>query len=421
MMDQFSCANPNFFKSPCLGIKVERVPAILIYFKQMAADEQSGWQTVLYKPKQNFMLPKYVLLFLLLCFATVSKAQLLKPGFDAAEYLELLSISSRQGDSVLKKDSTPAPTAYKMIYRSPVVGLENRWDLWLRTDEKVAVISLRGTTASPVSWLANFYSAMIPASGALQLNDSTTFTYKFAADEKATVHAGWSIALAHLAPTIETQIRTLHARGINSFLIMGHSQGAALAFLLRSWLYYKMQNNTLPADLIFKTYCSAAPKPGNLYYAYDYEYMNRDGWSYTIVNALDWVPETPFSIQQLTDVNALNPFTGIDAALQKQNFFVRTYMKHVYNKLRRSTGNAADTYTNYLGKRMYKIIRKTLPQLREPHYAKSMNYMRAGVPIVLQPDEAYLQKFRAGNPHGVFYHHYFDAYRMLLLHGYMKK
>src|SRR3954452_19483162 len=114
---------------------------------------------------------RFTLLFL--CLTTlICKAQLLKPGFEAQEYLELLSVSSRQGDSTLKNDDTPEPTAYKIVYRSPVVGLDNRWDLWLRNDEKVAVISIRGTTGKQVSWLANFYSAMIPATGRLQLNDS---------------------------------------------------------------------------------------------------------------------------------------------------------------------------------------------------------------------------------------------------------
>ena len=359
-----------------------------------------------------------LLLFILSCLC--GKAQLLKPGFDAQEYLELLSVSSRQGDSTLKNDDTPVPTAYKIVYRSPVVGLDNRWDLWLRNDEKVAVISIRGTTGKQVSWLANFYSAMIPATGRLQLNDSTTFNYKLAADEKATVHTGWTIALGYLAPTIEQQIQQYYARGVKEFLIIGHSQGAAIAFLLRSYLFYKVQNKTLPANLVFKTYCSAAPKPGNVYYAYDYEYINREGWSYTIVNALDWVPETPVSIQQVTDVNPLNPFAGIEEVLKKQKFLVRTYMSHAYNKLRRRTTKAQKTYTKYLGTKMYKVVRKTLPQLREPHYAASMNYIRAGVPIVLQPNDAYLQKFRSSNPHGVFYHHYFEAYRTLVLSGYVK-
>jgi hypothetical protein len=367
-----------------------------------------------------FFMMRTVTLLLFLLLSCAIRAQFLKPGFDAAEYLELLSVSSRQGDSTLKKDSTPPPSMYARVYRSPVVGLDNRWDLWLRNDGKVAVISIRGTTAAPVSWLANFYSAMIPATGNLQLNDSTTFAYQFAADAKAAVHAGWSIALAHLAPTIEQQIQTYYAHGVKSFLIMGHSQGAAIAFLLRSYLYYKMQNKTLPADFVFKTYCSAAPKPGNLYYAYDYEFLNREGWSYTVVNALDWVPETPFSIQQVTDVNTLNPFAGLDGVLQKQQFFVRAYMKHVYNKLQKRTRKAAGTYTKYLGTKMYKIVRKTLPQLRQPQYTGSMNYMRAGIPIVLQPNAAYMQSFNAGNPHGVFYHHFFEAYRTLLISGYMK-
>lgn len=357
---------------------------------------------------------------LLSCSVIICNAQNLKPGFDPQEYLELLSVSSRQGDSTLKRDNTPPPERYKRVYRSAVAGLENRWDLWLRNDEKAAVISIRGTTASPVSWLANFYSAMIPATGSLQINDSTTFNYQFAKDEKATVHAGWSIALAHLAPSIEEQIRTYHDRGVRDFFIMGHSQGAAIAFLLRSYLFYKAQSNSLVAGITIKTYCSAAPKPGNLYYAYDYEYLNREGWSYTVVNALDWVPETPFSIQQIRDFNELNPFADVKGVLKKQKFFVRAYMGHVYNMLRRRTAKAQKTYTKYLGTKMFRIVRKTLPQLREPHYANSMNYVRAGVPIVLQPNEAYLQKFNSGNPHGVFYHHFFEAYRSLLLSGYVK-
>jgi hypothetical protein len=36
-------------------------------------------------------------------------------------------------------------------------------------------------------------------------------------------------------------------------------------------------------------------------------------------------------------------------------------------------------------------VRKTLTQLHEPHYTGDMNYMRAGVPVVLQPDDAYLK------------------------------
>src|SRR6476661_4067222 len=112
-----------------------------------------------------------LLLFLtMLCFADAT-AQL-TPGFDAAEFKELLSVSSRQFDSLLQNEKTPAPAQYNMQYRAPVTGLDNRWELWLRNDEREAVISIRGTVNSQASWLANVYAAMQPATGSIRINDS---------------------------------------------------------------------------------------------------------------------------------------------------------------------------------------------------------------------------------------------------------
>ena len=110
--------------------------------------------------------------------------------------------------------------------------------------------------------------------------------------------------------------------------------------------------------------------------------------------------ETPFSIQQVTDVNERNLFAGIKDVLKKQIFLcVPSWTRCMTN-----CGGAPTTpqprIARYLGNRLLKAVRKTLPQLHESRYAASMNYMRAGVPIVLQPDEAYLQKFKDGNPHG---------------------
>jgi len=38
------------------------------------------------------------------------------------------------------------------------MGLDNQWGLWVLED-KVACISIRGTTTKQVSWLENFYAA----------------------------------------------------------------------------------------------------------------------------------------------------------------------------------------------------------------------------------------------------------------------
>ncbi len=113
---------------------------------------------------------------LLCCHAT--HATTLKPGFDREEYLELLKICARHGDSAYVKN-IPEPQHSTFLYRSPVIGIDNCWDLWMR-DDKVAVLSIRGTTANQISWIANFYAAMVAAAGEIRISDSETFKYHLA-------------------------------------------------------------------------------------------------------------------------------------------------------------------------------------------------------------------------------------------------
>lgn len=355
---------------------------------------------------------KYTLSLILIIICTHTQAQL-KPHFDVQEYLELLRVSRQQTDSVLKGDQTPKPSHYKRIYRSPIGPLLNRWELWTG-DNQTAVISIRGTTSEQVSWLENFYAAMVPATGQLHIDDSTTFKYNLAQSPKAAVHIGWLLGMAYLSKTIVPQINELyHKQGIKNIIIMGHSQGAAIAYLLRSHLASLQQQNIIPANITFKTYCSAPPKPGNVYYAYDYNYLTRGGWGIAVTNAADWVPQTPFSIQTLNDFTDLNPFGGIDAATKGQSFFVNLYIKHVYNRLRKPPLRAVKNNQKYLGHMVYKFIKKTLPQLQEPNYAPTNQYTSCGVPVMLMPDEAYRQKF-PDNPKNVFTHHMFWPYYYLM-------
>lgn len=101
----------------------------------------------------------------------------LKPGFDKAEYHELLLVSGQSSgiEAYIKK--AEKPQQHTMMYRAPLTGLDNRWDLWMREDG-VVTISIRGTTAAAESWLANFYAAMVPAEGTLHLSDSSSFSYR---------------------------------------------------------------------------------------------------------------------------------------------------------------------------------------------------------------------------------------------------
>jgi len=334
-------------------------------------------------------------------------AQDLKPGFDPQEYLSALKLPEREDSLDNEKDYN----GYKFLYLSPEVGLFNRWSLWERKSDGVIVIKIRGTVPKNESWLANFYAAMIPAIGSLQFDDTTRFDYQLAAPgTKAYVHTGWTVALGYMAPTIVSKLLEQYSAGKRSFIILGHSQGGAIAFLLRSYLYY---NKKIPRDITIKTYCSAAPKPGNLNYAYDFDFITRGGWALRVVNTADWVPETPFSLQTLKDFNDVSIFMNVKPRLKELNFFVRLYAKSVYNKMNRTTKRSRRRFNRILGHRVYTLIKKTLPNFKEPEYANSHNYMLAGVPVVLFADGEYFKKFPFDGKN-VFVHHAFEPYEYLV-------
>jgi hypothetical protein len=361
---------------------------------------------------------KTLLRLLLVCTPFLSQGQsTLRPGFDASEYLDMLAINASWPDSngTLKRYRD---INYQQQFFSEEVGLRNRWGFWT-SPGGIGVISIRGTVMKLESWLANVYCPMVPAAGSLHLNDSTDFKYQFAEDPKAAVHLGYAIATAFLAPQVVQAIKEQYAAGnMRAFIIIGHSQGGGIAYLMTSYLRYLQKSGGLPADITFKTYCSAAPKPGNLYYAYDYEFLTRNGWSHTVVNAADWVPEAAPTAQTLSDFNPVNPFLNIGPMLSKQKWPANWYLKNIYRKMNRAVNGSRDKLQKYLGGTVGKLVHKTFPQYREPEYANTMNYMRAGPFIVLQPDSVYQRKFPevAG---AIWTNHMFEPYEFLVRRQYM--
>ena len=350
-----------------------------------------------------------------LCCCLPATAQQLHPGFNPKEYEQLLRVTAFQADTPWTKVVVPYPENCNLVYRSPVVGMENRWDLWLWNNQ-VAIISIRGTTGTATSWLENFYAGMIPATGTLHLNDSTNFHYKLAQDSSAYVHAGWTLGMASMAPDIVSKIKAYYQQGIHEFIIMGHSQGGAIAFLLRSYLQY-LDDPAFPKDIVLKTYCSAAPKPGNLRYAYDYDFITRDGWGFRVVNPRDWVPETPFSLQTTNDYTAVNPFRNVKKALRKQKFFIRLAVGYIYGRLDRPTKRASRRMQRILGKIAYKQAGKTVKGYERPDFVNSHNYTPAGSPVILYPQLGYDEKFPFDGKN-VFVHHMFAPYVFLLKQNY---
>lgn len=339
-------------------------------------------------------------------------AQDLVPGFDKSEYAELMAVSARTTNDTTYAMNLPKPQRFRLAYRSAVVGLDNMWDLWADGGQAI-VISVRGTTRKQESWLENFYAAMIPAKGSIGLPGGTTFTYQLAPQPDAAVHVGWMVALASMSSDMRLKIDSAYASGTRNLLVHGHSQGGAIAYLVTAWLRMQQQSGSLPADLRIKTYCSAAPKPGNTQFAYAFDALTQNGWAFNVVNSADWVPETPVSIQTMQDFNRVNPFVGAKAGIRKRKFPEDVALLHVFNRLSKTPIKTHRVYRKYLGNMVGKRVTKLLPGLEVPAFVPGSNYARAGTAVVLLADSAYFRLYpdTSGN---VFVHHLHKPYLHLL-------
>lgn len=351
-----------------------------------------------------------ILLCSLLLFPTVLNAQL-RPGYSAEENRELLKVFKSFVDRPVAGMDVPASTRFDRVYRSPVLGLENMWELHADSTG-TAVISLRGTTENAVSWLENGYAAMVPASGTLKLDAATSFNYQLADDPRAAVHVGWLVGMAFLQADILPRIDSLYRAGTRDIFITGHSQGGALCYLLTAHLWQLQRTTRLPREIRFKSYANAAPKPGNTAFAQHYEHYTR-GWAFNTVNAVDWVPEMPMSIQTVNDFNVVNPFVGAKKYMGTMPLKQRLISRHVYNKLDKPTRKAQRNFRKFLGGSAGKIVRRKLPLLETPPYAETSNYVRTGTIITLLPDSAYFGRFpqTQGTP---FVNHMLEPYVYLM-------
>lgn len=359
----------------------------------------------------------FVLYFFISSLTSFSQAKL-KPGFDAQEFLDVLHLEWAHQDTSKYAPKT-LPANYKRVYRSPNVGLNNKFDFWL-SDDSIGVICIRYTVGGS-SWLENLYSGMIKASGTLHLNDSTNFQYKFSNDDKSLIHHGWAIGACYLAPLIKQTINDYYKKGVKQFIIVGHSQGAALAYLIRSYLEY-LPETEIPKDIIYKVYGCAAPKPGNMFYAYDYDFITRNGWAFRIVNTSDWVPQTPFSIQSIDDLHPVNPYSNRKSVLNKRvkSPFLRWYVNHAVQDIESAATKTNRKYKKHLTKRVDKYVKKILTQYQSPEVISSNYFVPAGIPIILQSNPEYESIFKFDGEN-VFIHHLFEPYIFLTQYYYLKK
>ena len=302
----------------------------------------------------------------------------LNSGFNPEEAKEMIALcNSYTYLDLYQDDSAIIPNGYKCIYSSPVVGLDNMFQVY--TKEKLGVINFRGSTDKKSSWLENIHSALIPVEGTITIQD-TKFNYKFASDTAAYIHSGYALSMAYLHEGILEQIKNLNKQGITNIILTGHSQGGALAILTRAYLEFTAKNKLL-AKNTFKVYTFAQPMAGNKEFAKEYNNsFCTPGMSYSLINPDDAVPNMPLSYNDTSFVrdNLLSLFSK-DQTVDKTQLLREGLMLLFEDKLK---GTASK-----FGESVSKQIEKELGHIEMPKPSGEINFAQVGNIIFLSPPE----------------------------------
>jgi Lipase (class 3) len=234
------------------------------------------------------------------------------PEYDKQEAKDLLGLCAYVEAGVQPPIPDPRP-GWSLLFDSPEIGdFKNKWQLWQRSSDRRFAIALRGTILQAGSILEDLISIMVKATGTLSVGPMN-YPYKFAADPDAGVHLGFALGtLLLLNDSTNGILAQLAEHGVaagSDLYITGHSQGAAMATLLRSYLEH---TGGTPTNCSIKTYVFAQPKPGNPHYAADFEGRFCDSqMAFRVTNVLDWVPQVPFTLQLPDDIDKPNPLSVI--------------------------------------------------------------------------------------------------------------
>ncbi len=348
---------------------------------------------------------KIFLPFLLFPFSINITAQF-EPGFSKEEATKLMRVTRYPFFKPEKRDSIMAIElpGVKIIKLVDSTALDNGW--CILTDGNKGIVSFRGTTDNAVSWLENFYAAMIPASGEVTSPEGKVVKYKFSDDPRAGIQAGWSLALLVMSKDILAEIHKLNQKGIYDFYITGHSQGGALSLLFRALLEH-LPDSVLDARNNFKTYAFAGPKPGNRFFTYDYNRIcNSNLSSFNFINPYDWVPQVPFSVQSPNNITEPNPFLEFEKS--KEGSLVKRIALHqIYGSMKNPIVKAQKKLNKTLGHRVKKIIEKTTGGFKVPAYMSDAAYFPAGVSLTLGHITPMLNP---DDEHDVFWQHHPEHY-----------
>ena len=290
-------------------------------------------------------------------------------GFYKDEARDMIAIcNSFSFIELYNSDAAILPKGYEKIYTSGGFGMDNKYALFKKGD--TAVICFRGTTSKKLSLLENANSSLVPARGVIRISGED-FNYCFARDTAAAVHSGYALGMAYLSKDLLYHINILNNQGIYFIIITGHSQGGALANLLRAYLE-NLSHYEISGKNIFKTYAFAAPMVGNKAFAAEYNArFCANNSSFNIIIPSDPMPNLPVSYD---DGNYMknNLYTLIN---ENDSFSAKRAMNDIFfNTVGKRLNNSVIKMSNSITQ----FISKDLGTVEMPAYNQNINYSRIG-------------------------------------------
>jgi hypothetical protein len=310
---------------------------------------------------------------LTICICSYSQ---LEYGFNKEEARDLIAIcNSFSFIELFNSDADILPKGYEKLYTSGDFGMENKYQIYIKGE--TAIISFRGSISKKLSWLENVNSAMVPAQGLIKISGED-FNYCFAKDTAAAVHSGYALGVAYLSRDLLYHINILNNQGIFDIIITGHSQGGAIANLLRAYLE-NLSHYEISKKNKFKNYAFAAPMVGNLHFVAEYNarYCANNS-SFNIIIPSDPIPNMPFSYNEGNYINKnLSSIFSNNDSFSAKRLMTDIVFNAFEKKMNRGVKKMSNAISNHLT--------KDLGTVEMPVYDQDINYCRIGNKIEISP------------------------------------
>jgi len=299
------------------------------------------------------------------------------------------------------------------------------WTLWHKSGTTTWALVFRGTVFSNVPTVKeDVLLTTVAARNGLAIG-KTKLPATFAVLPRAEVHEGFAYgavsALFYKKNGALSVVREMLPPG-STLILVGHSQGAAVAVLAHALLYYA-QNPPDGGDpfsmkdrhYVLQSYTFAQPRPGNVQFALDFARITNGGaTSFALNNTID-----PVTMVPTTHSFTVGAFE--DSPNNKNWGFMRT-LNDGLNALSRAWNRGLQTELHHM-KDSDKDIGKYDFQLEQwgvinpGPTPKSQNYATAGniIPLIGHTNKAVLGYYNdRDDQYDEFIQHHATTYRRLL-------